>query len=527
MTRRSNGRYQVPIWHLAQSRYVGCYPTKEAAASAYRIAEEVLSKSASQPTNLDNSVLMKTVCKKIKQYGEETLLPHTSGCGHQEGKGGGGHQVSQCDGKDGGGFVVDHTCGCVHYHHRDHPNDVPYVDSCHTCVDPMDHHRPDQKLAATAWCHVFKSSNPSSLQTQAAWVAHLQPSSLGKSIHCRTRRAKRKHSKQQGLLRECVVTIEKSLMLSTKDIKEQSIVFDGGSEDTPCIQPPDGVQWCCIRVGMEIYIEDELNPQVGLTYSWINNALPFIRLPQASALGIFGDCNLTKIIYALDACLKIKKSYRGDKKRISSDLGEHIKFCCAGIQVSRNSKEVHDHAPFMKNLSQHHWNEITWIMRSAEECFEMINDHQVLSQMHHAKKQVPFKTMTTPSSVGGSSFWCYASMAIGCNVFLPCHTDQDFTMSIVQAFLCGVKKYDVDDSIVVYFCFPTLGVAILLRPGDYLIFNPLIPHCVSSRCNHTQDVLLVTMYLKTAVVGLNNNDIDITQAQASLVSMFHSKNENA
>jgi hypothetical protein len=28
----------------------------------------------------------------------------------------------------------------------------------------------------------------------------------------------------------------------------------------------------------------------------------------------------------------------------------------------------------------------------------------------------------------------------------------------------------------VYFCFPTLGVAVPLRPGDYLRFNALIPH---------------------------------------------------
>ncbi len=183
--------------------------------------------------------------------------------------------------------------------------------------------------------------------------------------------------------------------------------------------------------------------------------------------------------------------------------------------------------PFMKNLSQHHWNAITWIMRSAEMCFETINDHQVISQILHAKKQVPFRTMTTQTSMGNSTFKCYGSMAIGCNVFLPCHTDQDFTMSIFQAFQRGVNKYDVDDAIVVYFCFPTLGVSIPLRPGDYLFFNPLIPHCVSSRCKHTQDVLHVTMYLKTAVVGLNNSDIDINEAQAHLVSLFHSQNEHS
>ena len=36
------------------------------------------------------------------------------------------------------GFI-DPTSSCDHYHHRDHLNDVPYVDSCHACVNPMDH----------------------------------------------------------------------------------------------------------------------------------------------------------------------------------------------------------------------------------------------------------------------------------------------------------------------------------------------------------------------------------------------------
>ena len=156
-------------------------------------------------------------------------------------------------------------------------------------------------------------------------------------------------------------------MLSATEIREQCIVFDGGSEDTPRILPPNGVNWRCIRVGMEISIEDEVDPQVGLTSSRINNALPFIRVPRAMALGIIGDCDLQKIIYALDACLQLKRSYHGDSRRIFSDQpGKRINFCCAGIQVSRNSKKVHDQAPFMKNLSQHHWNAITWIMRSAE-----------------------------------------------------------------------------------------------------------------------------------------------------------------
>ena len=173
-----------------------------------------------------------------------------------------------------GGVIVDRTCESVHYHHRDHCNDVPYVDSCHTRVDPMvDHQLPEHtKQASTPWCHVFKSSTPSSLRTQAASVAHLQPISGLKSTHRRSRRAKRKHSKQQQLLRECFLTREKSLMLSLKEIRDQCIVFDGGDEDTPRILPPDGFNWHCIRVGMEISIEDEVDPQVGLLHGLI---MPF------------------------------------------------------------------------------------------------------------------------------------------------------------------------------------------------------------------------------------------------------------
>jgi hypothetical protein len=129
-------------------------------------------------------------------------------------------QVTQSSNRSGG-IVVDPTCESVHYHHRDHCNNVPYVDSCHTRVDPINQQLPEHtKQASTAWCHVFKSSSTSSLWTQAASVAHLQHTSGLQSTHRRSRRAKRKHSKQKWLLRECCITREKSFMLSAKEIRE-------------------------------------------------------------------------------------------------------------------------------------------------------------------------------------------------------------------------------------------------------------------------------------------------------------------
>jgi hypothetical protein len=83
-----------------------------------------------------------------------------------------------------------------------------------------------------------------------------------------------------------------------------------------------------------------------------------------------------------------------------------------------------------------------------------------------------------------------------------------------------------DDEVVTHFCFPTLGVAVPLRPGDFLMFNALIPHCISSRCKRSDEVIVLTMYLKTAVVGMNNNNLDLTTAQATLSRRYHSLNHH-
>lgn len=158
-------------------------------------------------------------------------------------------------------------------------------------------------------------------------------------------------------------------------------------------------------------------------------------------------------------------------------------------------------------------------MRRAEESFKTIADHQVISHLHHAKIAVPFKTFT-PSTINSTSSKFFGGMAFGTNVFLRCHTDQDFTMSISQIFLKGKESYQLDDDVIAYFCFPTLGVGVPLRPGDYLLFNPLIPHCISSRCKFEDEVMCVSMYLKTAIVGLNNNALELTPMQSQLADRF-------
>jgi len=86
--------------------------------------------------------------------------------------------------------------------------------------------------------------------------------------------------------------------------------------------------------------------------------------------------------------------------------------------------------------------------------------------------------------------------------------------------------HNLEDDVICYFCFPTLGVAVPLRPGDYFMFNALIPHCISSRCRLEDNVMCASVYLKTAVVGMNNNKLQLTSDQAATIELLHSSKNN-
>ena len=101
-------------------------------------------------------------------------------------------------------------------------------------------------------------------------------------------------------------------------------------------------------------------------------------------------------------------------------------------------------------------------------------------------------------------------------------------LPLVPMYFCDVILMPIlqwadetDDDVIVYFCFPTLGAAVPLRPGNVLLFNALIPPCISSRCKQRDEVMCLSMYLKTACVGLNNNDLLLTTPQAVLARNYH------
>jgi hypothetical protein len=98
----------------------------------------------------------------------------------------------------------------------------------------------------------------------------------------------------------------------------------------------------------------------------------------------------------------------------------------------------------------------------------------------------------------------YNGVGLGINVHLRSHIDQDLTMSIVQAHTNN-HNYQVNDKVLCYFAFPKIGMAVALRPGDFLLFNPQEPHSISSRCRSEDEIFCILSYLKMGVVSLNDN----------------------
>jgi hypothetical protein len=252
----------------------------------------------------------------------------------------------------------------------------------------------------------------------------------------------------------------------------------------------------------------------------------FIRLPRKVSLDIIGEFDLDQILTSLTACKNRRKTAlsHGDAKRVFTDYGKHVSYACVGPQPSRNSKNVRSHPPFTVSLPESHWQSLVWMMKRGEDSFRMFGDHRVISHLVHAKKLVPFQTFTSGIGDDHSKFNAqfFSGIGFGTNAFLRCHTDSDFTMSILQVFLKGKRKYSVDDDVIVYFCFPTIGVAVPLCSGDYLLFNACKPHCLSSRCKYEDQIITTSTYLKTAIVGLNNNDLPLTEEQARLVEHLNS-----
>ena len=120
----------------------------------------------------------------------------------------------------------------------------------------------------------------------------------------------------------------------------------------------------------------------------------------------------------------------------------------------------------------------------------------------------------------------FGSVAMATDYHSACHTDQDFWYCHLTVRVSGngdegiALNQQLNPPPALAFLFPTMGVTVLLRPGDNLLFNPSVPHCCSPKYPFYDNmhVHLCSFYLSSKVVGGNDNSLSLTAEQVEFNS---------
>ena len=189
------------------------------------------------------------------------------------------------DNNPGGRYNDAHES--VHYlHHFDgyschgRFNHVSFIGKCLQSVCPSDR-------ISSPWVHIFsKSTQPSSLWTQATSIVHIEQFVHKKAHHHCNRHSKKNLPKQKMLTEVILPHSIKQNLLSASEIEKEIVIVDGGDDGHPPIHPPEGVKWhlLSVREGIHIHVLDKTDPLHGLIFSRVDGALPFAWLPQRQTL---------------------------------------------------------------------------------------------------------------------------------------------------------------------------------------------------------------------------------------------------
>ena len=92
--------------------------------------------------------------------------------------------------------------------------------------------------------------------------------------------------------------------------------------------------------------------------------------------------------------------------------------------------------------------------------------------------------------------------SVGKNYWSKIHTDNDY---FYMSLSCLSENPNDSNEVLYYFCFPTYNVAVPMKSGDILLFNPLVLHGCSNPMR--KDVMIFSAYVscKTANTVVANN----------------------
>ena len=371
--------------------------------------------------------------------------------------------------------------------------------------------------------HYNKSKTPSSARTKVATCAHIYLTSDSSKVshYNRSTRARKKRKKMhQNFLPVTLPSMKRHLQWSNERLDKVHLVIDGGNVSNSPIQPPklpssDSRPWTKISIRQgDLHVFDTAVDK-GVMYEVPSNAFsPFLKVPRKVALEMTGMTNVNickSFNSALAIACQVQKGnmLRGKRKVAYSSS----KYCATGVKANRAKRGITDLSVHSQHMSKQCWDCMVDYVRSVESVFASCLYTEEIRRLDAARCVIQYPTMRKEFVDGPKDSCLFNSgLAFGLNCYLNVHTDADMSYSVVTVH-SAKYLYGFNAPIVAYMCFPRLGAAVAMRPGDLIIFNPQEPHAISSQCDNKVDINSAAMYLKTAVVGLNDNNLPLSSLQ--------------
>ena len=116
-------------------------------------------------------------------------------------------------------------------------------------------------------------------------------------------------------------------------------------------------------------------------------------------------------------------------------------------------------------------------------------------------------------SIVKSGYSILVSLSCCRNIHANSHVDCDMCQGMMVVLHQPGVQYTYREEPLAYLCFPCLGCAVPLCPGNSIIFNPHNPRGLSSTIDPSVEIYSVGMYLKTSIAGMNDTSLPLTDTQ--------------
>ena len=333
----------------------------------------------------------------------------------------------------------------------------------------------------------------------------------------------------QGKFRRIHVATHRAFAHNLQVLADGYVVIDGGTDrmaplpTTLCLPDGDTVKPNILRLSKDALrrIKPSTDPDKGTALFYENSKTPvFMVLPKEESLRHLRFQNKKQHNRVRTAFRRIFKKFRytcrgkgrlvvfDGKARSTGNVRDN--YLTLGPKVNRSGPGVTSYSPHAKTLPQEH-DAIQRVAAQMEQIAIKYMPSDVVYGIAHAYKCAPWPRFR--AKLESKECNIFAGCTISSGSFHNVHVDEDFTLSVLSLLDPDYAYHEADDSTVVrYFCFPRLGIAMGLRVGDIIIFNSQEYHCSSSMSVDRQ-VYGVTCFLKSAHVGANDNKLPLTKFQ--------------